>query len=258
LGTLAGGVGLLLAYPLVNCAVMGNGASPKDEANESAEERRRVLALVEAGKITAEEGAELIGALGQSRHVAAVEEGASMTGNRRLMLLGALLVVVGFCLPWFGINVTEVMRTTMQGMQQTLPQIPNFPQMQPDQIPSLQPGQTTTFSLPEQTNIQIVRGGDLRDGMGWIILAVAISVAVLPLAWPTRTGNRRNQRMASLLGLGAGTILMMYLALGATEGMTSIEIGFVLAMVGYGVVWIGAIREYLRPVRAETVVLAIG
>ncbi len=102
--TMAAVLGLLLAYPLVNCVLKGGDVPVGNDGEELAEERRRVLAMVEAGKISGDDGAELIGALGQS-HAATVEKGLSLSGNRRVMMLGAALVVVGFCLPWFSINL---------------------------------------------------------------------------------------------------------------------------------------------------------
>ncbi len=107
-------VGLLLAYPVVNIVLKTwESLRQTPETEEVADERRRVLAMVEAGKISGEDGAELIGALRQS-HVTASPTGLSLSGNRRVTMLGSVLVVIGFCLPWL-----------MEGIQQQIAAAPD-------------------------------------------------------------------------------------------------------------------------------------
>ena len=136
--TALGVLGLLLAYPLLNCVLKGD-STMRDNAQAAAEERRRVLALVEAGKITADDGAELIGALGQSRvgEGMRVEERGVVTGNRRVMLLGAALVLVGFCLPWMAVNLGARVNEMVGGMQE---QMRNFGVEMPGGVSGLPPG----------------------------------------------------------------------------------------------------------------------
>ncbi len=90
-----------------------------------------------------------------------------------------------------------------------------------------------------------LRGGDIQHGLGWIIVAMAAAVALLPLVWPLKRENRDQQRAATLLGMLIGTVLIMYLAASAWR---DIDIGMVLVIAGYVVMWVGAAREYLRPV----------
>jgi hypothetical protein len=232
--TLAAVIGLLLAYPLVNCVLKGGELPMKNDSEELAEERRLVLAMVEAGKISGEDGAELIGALGQSR-VTASDKGLSLSGNRRVMMLGAALVAVGFCLPWFTINIGAEARDMMNGFQQAMPGWN---------------GAMAALPTVQSSPVVSVSGGDIQHGLGWIILALAAVVSLMPLVWVPRRENRDQHRAAALGGMIGGTVLVMYLAAGAYR---SIDIGMVLVVAGYVVMWVGAAREYLRPARIGVV-----
>jgi hypothetical protein len=235
-GTIALVTGALLAYPLVHI-VLKTGESPmNNESEEVADERRRVLAMVEAGKINGEDGAELIGALGQS-HATASPAGLSLSGNRRVMMLGAVLVVVGFCLPWFDLNLGEQSREMVEGMQRSMQGFGgNMPQM-----PSI--------AVPEQRVLEL-SGGDIEHGLGWIILVMSATVSLLPLVQTRRPENRDQQRAATLIGMIVGTVLVMYLVAKLYRFM---DIGIVVVMAGYVVSWVGVAREYLLPPRLAIV-----
>ena len=89
------GLSALLAYPVVNTMLNQSSSSavPNESASPlkaSAEERQRVLALVEAGKISPEEGAELLTALAQSLTAGNSAAGV-LSGPRRTMLAGAAM-----------------------------------------------------------------------------------------------------------------------------------------------------------------------
>src|SRR5207244_6473843 len=89
----------MIAYPVLNI-VRQPGPPPVTRENISPE-RERVLRMLEEGKITAEESAELLNALGQTVQRTA-EPPATSTRGSRLLFLGMVLVVVGFfLLPWF-------------------------------------------------------------------------------------------------------------------------------------------------------------
>ena len=230
-GTAMAVVGLLLAYPATNCVLKGGEKPVEQEGEALAEERRRVLAMVEAGKISGEDGAELIGALGQSR-VVARDAGASarLTGNMRVMMLGAALVVVGFCLPWFSVDLGARMQEQMSVMQQAMP------------VP-LPPGYSVQVPTATRTVLE-VRGGDVEHGLGWIILAMAGAVAVMPLVWVGRGEQRETLRAATIVGLLVGSVLVVYLV---SFFYREMSVGMVLVLAGYGVMWLGVMREYVRP-----------
>jgi hypothetical protein len=246
-GLFFGALGLLLAYPILNTAMKSEPVLPAQEPEDLASERQRVLALVEAGKVSAEDGAELITALGQSRVVQA-EQSNPLSGGRRVILLGAMLVLLGFCLPWFEIRMDEVMKEAMQGMQQVVGQaMPAFAQENPAN-PNVQFGLLPgAQSAPVQNvSLLMLRGGDLAYGLGWFIMIAAVGTAVLPFVWQTRPGNRQQHRGVSLVAVGAGSIALLYLIFGLAMGPSRVQIGFVLVCVGYVVAWVGLVREYVR------------
>jgi SHOCT-like domain len=82
----------ILAYPLVNTITKGNN-SATEHYDELSEEREKVLNLLEQGKITSEKCAELLNALGRTTSQSSILP--RMDRTRRIILRGALLVVVG-------------------------------------------------------------------------------------------------------------------------------------------------------------------
>jgi hypothetical protein len=241
-GVFIAGICLLLAYPIFvsfQQSPTSDTTGPGAPASQAApEERQRVLALVESGKITAEDGAELLTALAQSQ-AAGNESAAAISRPRRLMVLGATVLLVGFFLPWFTENITEQMSAMMNNVQQAMPQFAQVPAgMQP--------------SVPVPTNTVnhiILRGGDVRNGLGWIALATGILAATLPFFWSERSTDQKPVRNVTLVALGVGTIALLYLLSNSFNPVTTVEPGFIVAMAGYVLLWIGGVRDYgvIRP-----------
>jgi len=245
------GLLVLLAYPSVNTmlhqapsfAIPHKSASPPKAPYE---ERARVLALVEAGKITAEEGAELLTALAQSQAASNNAAGA-MSGPRRIMLVGAAITLVGFFLPWFTVNVAQAMGELTNSVMQGTSQFPSYPQPNmPFSSPANVEMNGTPVAVPNGMRVD-VRGGDIQHGFGWIILAAGLAAACLPFFWPAPSGNTRQMRNAVFLAMAVGSVLALYVLSGSFNAAISIEPGFVLVMAGYIVLWVGGIREYILP-----------
>jgi hypothetical protein len=237
-GTLILGISLLLIYPLIGTL----SHPPEAQATvpqAPAEERQRVLALVEAGKISAEDAAELLSALAQSQ-AAGVEAAVavSFSPSRRIMLAGAAVTLLGFLLPWFTINITRAMNAAIDSVA---PQIQGMSNGMPSEmIP--QPG----VQVPTNTASQFaVRGGDIHNGLGWVILTMGLGAAGLPFFWPVRPANAQQHRNAVLSAIGVGTVALLYVLSGSFNAMTSFEAGFIVTIAGYVLLWVGAIREYL-------------
>jgi hypothetical protein len=161
--------GLLLAYPVFSLASAAPQPVPAGPTEDLSTEREKVLQLLEAGKISADESAELLNALGQSvpQRPAPANE-MDLSPARKIVLLGAALLVVGFILPWFVVNpgaeANEIIAKLQQSMQVSTGSA--LPQM--------------NLSLP--TGTAQVHAGDLRNGLGWWILLLGIGAAALPLA----------------------------------------------------------------------------
>jgi hypothetical protein len=226
-GMLILGFSLLLIYPLVN--TLGQPASPIALPQAPAEERQRVLALVEAGKITADDGTELLTALAQSQ-AAQVGAPSMINGPRRIMMLGAAIVMVGFLLPWFTVNAGQAVSTMQQAFSQM-----TAVQQASGLSPSISPA-TVAFQIT-------VRGGDVRNGLGWITLAAGLGSAGLPFFWAPHQSNRQHQRNTVFAALAIGSVTLLYLLSSSFNSVTSIELGFVFVMAGYLLLWFGAIRN---------------
>lgn len=208
-------IGSLLIQPLANLAATGDAATAAEPS--LAAEREKVLSLLEAGRITAEEGADLLNALGATLRVA---PGERLSPRRGLVLIGAGLVVIGFFLPWFSFNpakelgqMVEQMGIPMTGMLQG--------------------------SLKTQT-VQIY-GGDVHRGMGWLVLLLGLGSAMLP--YVATTMDRATQRMISLMALGSGGIVLGYLF---SQNFRFLDIGLVVVLMGYVVEMAGALPSAAR------------
>jgi hypothetical protein len=251
-GVLLAGACLLVIYPLVGS--LQNSVSQESKAPEPApEERQRVLALVEAGKISADDASELLAALAQSQ-TASAESRPAMSPARRLMMLGAVVVLVGFFLPWFTISWHSIMSAMSNEVQQAMPQAPEG--FGAPGAPGMPP---MNFPQPQQdaVNLMTLRGGDVRTGLGWIALAGAVLAALLPFLWSNRPGDVRMMRNVTFAALGVATVGLLYLLSNSFNAVTTIQAGFVITLVGYVILWIGGVREYVafRP-RVHTALAA--
>ena len=89
--------GLVLVYPVLNLASAVPQTVPAAPVEDLSAEREKVLQLLEAGKITADESAELLSALGHSVPVRPQPKPqAELTPPRMLTLIGAGLLVIAF------------------------------------------------------------------------------------------------------------------------------------------------------------------
>ncbi len=216
--------GLLLAYPIFNLVSATPSPAPIAPTEDLSNEREKVLQLLEAGKITADESAELLNALGQSvpsrPQVPASE--MKLTSQRKIVLLGAALLLLGFFLPWFAINpgemVNEMAAQLQQNMNHELPGVA-MPQM--------------NFSGTVQ-----VHAGDVAHGLGWWILALGIAAAVLPF-FATNL-QAQLQKKVILAALAIGAFLLVYLL---SNNFRFVSVGVILAIAGYALEIIGTLKE---------------
>lgn len=219
-------VGLLLAYPVFNIASTTPPPAPATSLESLSSEREKVLQLLEAGKITADESAELLNALGQSvpqRPQPASE--MDFTPQRKIVLLGAALLLIGFFLPWFAINPGAMMNEMASQFQQ------NMSQMMPGNgMPQM--------NLSTSTGTVQVHAGDVAHGLGWWILALGLVAAVLPFFATNLTTQM--QKKVVLAALGIGVILLVYLL---SDTLRYVSIGAILALAGYALEVVGTLKE---------------
>ena len=101
------GLGPLGLLPAAVCAVIliiqffGWLASGEDSTVNAAE-REKILRMVEDAKISAEEGSELLDAMGRSTALRGQEKFSRLDF---VTLIGAALVILGFFLPWVYIHM---------------------------------------------------------------------------------------------------------------------------------------------------------
>jgi hypothetical protein len=143
-----------------------------------------------------------------------MEPGASKgaaTSPQKLALIGALLLVIGFFVPWYHINLKAEVDLA----------IPGFPSHFLSDAPTL-----------------TISGAHIQHGLGWLVLVLGLAAAALPYF----AGNVQEQTRprAVLACLGAGAAILFYLL---AEDLRHVSSGIILAAVGYGFLLAGALQS---------------
>jgi hypothetical protein len=194
--------------------------APVAPAEDLSSEREKVLQLLEAGKISAVESAELLNALAHSAPPPA-KPAAKINPQRKLVLLGAALLLIGFFLPWFSIN-PHTLINAMDAVQQN--------------TGGMMPSNAMPHFLDDGT-FQI-HAGDLAHGLGWWILALGMIAAVLPFFATTLESSM--QQKIILAALGVGAILLVYVL---SEAIRYVSFGILLVLAGYALEIVGTLKE---------------
>jgi hypothetical protein len=182
--------------------------------------------MLDEGKINAQESAELLSALGVSEKTDA-DGTAPLSPPRKMALIGLALLLIGFYLPWFSINIGNEMQLLLGnwpgGMNPAMQGINvDFPA-------ELQPLMKRTMN---------VAGGDVQHGLGWLVLLIGIAAATLP--YVADKLSARDRRQATLFGLGFGGIILIYLL---TQNIRFVSVGILLALAGYALQLMGTLKE---------------
>jgi hypothetical protein len=216
LGPLALALLALVAFPLMNAATASPPAAAP-QADSLSPERERVLKMLDEGKITAPESAELLNALAHSTPPRAPQ--SAPAPHRKTVWIGAALLLLGFFLPWFAINPQRAVDEMMKGMPmgQGMPDLRGM--------------------MPEGNTLYIA-GGDIGHGLGWCVLVLGILAAALPFV--AANLDAQTCQKTCLLALAAGAIILVYLL---TQNMRFVNIGIILGLAGYVLEFIGVLKE---------------
>ncbi len=222
------GLLVLLVYPGIRSAsAYARAQAPAPTADPNAPERQRVLNMLDNGKITAAECAELLAALNYSEKAQSIKQApAASAPPGWLPLVGAAVLLIGFFLPWF--TVRPAMEVS-QALQRFSPLNSQFVQ-----------------NLDSATAVHIA-GGDVPHGLGWVVLALGVAVAAFPYFAGNLSATTRQRCI--LAGLAVGLFVLLYLA---TSNLRFVSIGFLLATAGYLLQLAGVLRggQYLPAERA--------
>jgi hypothetical protein len=226
---LCGGFALILAQPLLATLMQAPAAGEATTVAvaDLSPERERVLRLLEAGKITAEESSELLSALAAT--VPPPIPAEPWTPARKLMAIGAALVLIGFFLPWYSFDPAKELRRAMNATQDQMRQFTGDANINFTPDPQAIPGggQTVNFA-----------GGDVKHGLGWLVLLLGACPAVIP--YVVSGIRRETRRLLMTVSLAAGAIVALYLM---TSNVSMVSYGLPLVLVGFVIEGIGLFRE---------------
>lgn len=240
-------LGLLMAYPLARWIMGAEQEAQEDHlpADDLAPEREKVLSMISENRVTPEEGAELLKALAT---VQATRTGhpPALSRGRKLVLTGAVLVVVGFFLPWYSINPgTELSRLASSMSAKPNEEIAGLAQKMGMNTSELQPMVQSVFNgmsgnMPklETADVQI-SGGQIGHGLGWLILIMATAVAAVPFM--SVSLDQQTRRTAEVIALGVGGFLLLYITI---PNFRFVTFGLIIVLAGYLFELFGSIREW--------------
>ena len=207
------GIGLLLVYPAIQSVANTESAHNTSQAETIPSEQDRVLRMVEAGTIQPNEAAELLSALAESqpREFESNGNGVSWSGKQRTVFVGALLVLVGFVLPWFSFSVHQVLpqSSMLLSSKQFISDVSN-----------------TTASLA---------GDGIPHRLGWLTLALAL-LGAGPTLIPNNLAESTRQLVLKC-ATGVGGALLLYLLL---ENLRFTSYGLIIVLIGYGMIIAGS------------------
>lgn len=232
-------LGALAMYPAILSASETSGSAtdhPSRMDDSLADEREKILSMLENGKITAAESAELLNALGATMRRPEADP-IAMTSAQRLVLVGAGVLLIGFFLPWLVVNpgkeLNHMMSQVTTSMQSMMP-----PGMASQHgIPNFANPTSQALLTPVNMEIQIV-GGSIDKGLGWAALGLGLLAALLP--YGARAMDYQTQRLMRFLALGGGATIVLYLL---TSAPRSIGIGLIVAALGIALEFVGVARE---------------
>jgi hypothetical protein len=222
-GVLALTIMALLAYPILNMVSATAQPTPA-KVEDLSPDRDRVLRMLDEGKITADESAELLNALGHTVQPPRLPSSTATEPHRKMVLVGLVLLLIGFFLPWFSFNLGDEMNRVISGLQ-----------AQVNEMAKQNPG--VTFQMPN-TGYVHVSGGDIRYGLGWFVLLLGIAAAALP--YVANHLAPESQHKARLAILGVGSLILVYLL---TQNVRFVSVGILLGLAGYALQWIGTLKE---------------
>jgi len=209
--------GALLIYPVLTMVFQSAEPVPSPVRCEGlTSEREKVLQLLESGRITASESAELLNALGHTAQSPQRRTAIEMNPQRRIILIGSALLLIGFFLPWFSFDPAKEVSRFMGNMTV-------------ENVVSMYSHSGSTVNLS---------GGDIGRGLGWLVLLLGVASAVIP--YVTDKLDFLARKKVSLVCLGLGAVVLMYLLSGS---MHTAGVGILLCLVGYALEIIGTIKE---------------
>lgn len=165
------------------------------------------------------------------------------TPGRMLALLGASLALLGFFLPWYRVNIWEELQSADPGGRSLLYSgiLPRNPLLDYESYARVT-GSQEDFMVVSGPSTAKYAGAQLRHGLGWMVLALALVAAALPYAAP-RMDSQSQRRMIFLL-LGVGAILLLPLI---SLAPLHAGIGIIFVACGYACAFVGVFKDAPRP-----------
>jgi len=184
-------------------------ASGDNEAVNAAE-RAKILRMVEDAKISAEEGSDLLDAMGRSSALRAQEKFSRLD---IVMLVGAALVILGFFLPWVYIRMPKMLNSSIS----QAPMSKSFSH----QVPR-------PFVPGFLGNASVYQTGPNVGAIGWVIFIIGILSAVPVFITPKDFLYKISMLQIFLILIGLVLVISVLVRAGSNLGA-----GLIFCLAGF-------------------------
>jgi len=178
----------------------------------NAAERAKILRMVEDAKISAEEGSELLDAMGRSTALRGQEK---FSRADIVMLVGAALVILGFFLPW-----VYILRMSNKMLNSSIPQAPMSKSFS-EEVPR-------PFVPGFLGNASVYQTGPNVGALGWVIFIIGILSAVPVFITPKDFLYKISMLQIFLTLIGLVLVISFLVRVGSNLGA-----GLIICLAGF-------------------------
>lgn len=185
-------------------------AASGEDSSVKAAERAKILRMVEDGKISAEEGSDLLDAMGRSSALRGQEKFSRLD---MAMLVGAALVILGFFLPWVYIRMPKMLNSS-------IPQAPMSKSFSHQMPRPFVPGFLG--------NASVYQTGPNVGALGWTIFIIGILSAVPVFVTPKDFLYKISMLQIFLILIGLVLVISVLVRAGYNLGA-----GLIICVAGF-------------------------
>jgi len=181
-----------------------------EDSSVKAAERAKILLMVEEGKISAEESSDLLDAMGRSSALRGQEKFSRVD---IVMLVGAVLVILGFFLPWVYIRMPKMLNSSISQAPMSKSFIEEVPR---------------PFVPGFLGNLSVYQTGPNVGAIGWVIFIIGVLSAVPVFVTPKDFLYKISMLQIFLILIGLVLVISVLVRAGHNLGA-----GLIICVAGF-------------------------